>query len=291
MVRGLWQDYDLIASARPLRFRVAVTLAVLATLLVGGKLAESSKGSVIRFSVRALVSVSSVPCTGDALRGSSSVKNSCFDVGKAAVDADDVRSVQIVEEPAQRWSVQVDLERRAGKRWRQLFGGRLGEKLAIVVNGRVVSTPTIAESHPSLSLYVSDNLSAKTARRLAKTIGHSTRVKTRRADPEITRAAELCDRLSRMFGPHAGVLAASPRTAGEIVDLAREIGVDPQGWDTYPASHFVAGCSLTPADFRPENGPPIPRQLLVDEDLQVTSDPLTTDDPPQRNGHQTSPNA
>lgn len=115
----------------------------------GGDRIEANDPAAL-FALRPVLDRSEPPCgeaSGEGVEVLAEVSEgrtiACLTVGMAIADASDVRTASLGVLPNGRRSVSVVLGRRGAANLDQHAARRLGERLAIVVHGRVVKAPVI----------------------------------------------------------------------------------------------------------------------------------------------------
>lgn len=275
--------------------------AVLATSIVmpSASSAAHASSAAERFAIREIVASSAAPCAKGQVAGAGDLSDTCFELGDAPASADDVRSVSVIEVEPDSWGVNVSLKKKAEKSLSRFFNEHFGEKIALVAAGRVTQTPSIQQPDLSGHIQVANDLTKSEARSVAKQIQPGQRIRVRGLSAEdrelsalATRAQAVCESYLPQVGPRASVDFSSAQTAGQVVALARALNVDADGWEDFPADHFVAACSFDVEGALPEEGfidctsPDQPktlvtRQLYVDENGRATED-FSPSTPPQR---------
>jgi hypothetical protein len=208
---------------------------------------------------------------------------SCLVIGPAAIDATAIEEAEIVATgSADRFDVAVQLDADGSRALDELAQAHLGERLALLVRGRLVSAPTIQATEFAGAVGVSD-LTRDEAVDLVTAVGGDATVPP--PDPDAAegeRASAVCESFLPSVGEGASVGVAIPDTAGSITALLGDAAIEP--WKSLPQDHFVVRCSyLLPPFGEPStticpDGDAVsledPVQFLVDEDGQSTEDPL-----------------
>ena len=121
---------------------------------------------------------------------------SCLTLGDVIVDASEVSSARLVAVGAGSPTVSLGLTE-AGQHAFQQFGTlHIGERTALIVNGRVVSTPTL-QSANAAGLAISGLAADEAAELVRRFAGDSTTPTTSPADKDLDRAEAICDRYDR----------------------------------------------------------------------------------------------
>jgi hypothetical protein len=108
-----------------------------------------SSGSASRFAVRPVLSVSGPPCPEDTVPGVATNAGACFGLGPVAVDGDDVAwatktpSVIAGTSVVQSVALEVHLTDDGLDRFNELAARAVDRQLALLVDGAVVSAPTV----------------------------------------------------------------------------------------------------------------------------------------------------
>lgn len=132
--------------------RGAAIAAVLLLAACGGNGGGGTEeeGPAALFALRPVLDESEPPCgqaADDEVEILAQVSEgqtlACLTVGMAIADASDVRTASLGVLPSGRRSVSVVLGRRGATNLDQHAARRIGERLAIVVHGRVVKAPVI----------------------------------------------------------------------------------------------------------------------------------------------------
>lgn len=133
--------------------RRALVVAVLLLAACGGNGgggAEEAEDPAALFALRPVLDASEPPCEEASDEGvevlaevSEGRTVACLTVGMAIADTSDVRTASLGVLPSGRRSVSVVLGRRGAANLDQHAARRLGDRLAIVVHGRVVKAPVI----------------------------------------------------------------------------------------------------------------------------------------------------
>jgi hypothetical protein len=208
--------------------------------------------------------------------------SSCLRLGPAAIDATAIENAEIVATgSADRFDVAVQLDADGSRVLDELAQERLGERLALLVRGRLVSAPTIQATEFAGAVGVS-NLTRDEAVDLVAAVGGDATAPPPNPDAaQAERASAVCESFLSSAGEGASLGVSIPDTAGSITALLGDEAVEP--WKSLPEDHFVARCSyLLPSVEEPStticaDGDAVsleePVQFLVDEGGQSTQDP------------------
>jgi len=206
----------------------------------------------------------------------------CLVLGPPELDARSLRSV-VVEAGASdaTLDIAVRLNTQGMERFTNLAGRSIGQRLAIVSEGRLLAAP-IVEAISTDGRFIISDVPRERAVQLVQRLGGDAGVpKATTKSNALRRATELCDGYVATLGQGAEVVLVLPRTAGEITRLTRGfLGGPTPPWDSLPADHLVADCSYTfPINSSTKSCPsgeivPAGGAVLLDEDGRMTPDPL-----------------
>lgn len=151
----------MIAAAR-------LILAGLAPLLLLGacSTAVDGSGAPARIEFRTVLATGDVGQAGLQLRGEDGVT---YLLGPADLDSSQVASAEATNESGT-WVVQVGLTPAGSAAFADLTGRNVGKQIAIVVDGAVVSAPTVQSAITGGIVQISGNFDRVTATRLADRI-------------------------------------------------------------------------------------------------------------------------
>ena len=94
-----------------------------------------------------------------------------YELGPVVVDGTDVAEAAAVEQPGTGWVVIVNLTAEGTDELASATRSAVGDRMAMVVDGRVVSVPTVNEPIGSGNVVVAGGLSEAEARALAERLG------------------------------------------------------------------------------------------------------------------------
>jgi len=274
--------------------RLAALLAALTMLACGGGDSSAARSTASSYkppvdpslvTVRPILGNAPAPCSqstpGQVQLPDPANPQSCLVLGPVVVDASQVSSARLIAKGSGPPAVSLDLTGSGQQAFQQFGSEHLGDRAAFVVNGRVVSTPTI-QSPTAAGLEIS-GLTADEATELVRRLGGDTTTPTTsQADKDVERAQAICDRYAPTVGPNAQSLVTFATTAGEIATIAHQLGRTAAPWDSLPADHFVARCTfadgtLSTATTACPNGDTktavASKAILVDEDGNHSDDP------------------
>lgn len=219
-------------------------------LAIGGVAVATKSTPGERFSVRPVTSQSSPPCEAPQVEGLAAQATQCYSLGRPGVDARDVASTTVRELPGAEWVISIKLRKAALTRWGHLLEENLERPVALVVAGKVASTPTVHSVDPAGDIEITSSLDRATALVLARQITPGHRVRVRALTPEEqeqaaadAQASAICDQYAAANGFDATLGFVTLKTAGDITREARAFKLDPRGWDAFPPDHIVAQCS------------------------------------------------
>lgn len=210
----------------------------------------------------------------------------CLALGPARVNAEDVQSAQL--EPGAdegELVVALTLTPKGGAELDRMAARSLGERMALVVHGRLVGAPTVQS--PDFGGRVDlTGLTRTEAIELVRELGGDAAVP--QPDPhaaDARRAAAVCEAFDPPDGGAEKLNVSIPDSAGAITRKAQQVlGRTIAPWDSLPGDHFVAGCAYSqPFDGEPPStvcpdgetySLEVPKQYLVDEHGRSTPDPL-----------------
>ncbi|ODT99561.1 MAG: hypothetical protein ABS81_25495 [Pseudonocardia sp. SCN 72-86] len=154
----------MIAAARLL-------VAGLAALLLLGACSTAVEGSAApaRIEFRTVLATGDVGQGGLRLRGEDGVS---YLLGPAEIDGTQVASAEVENESGS-WVVQVAFTPAGATAFADLSGRNVGKQLAIVVDGALVSAPTVQFAITDGVVQISGNFDQATATRLADRISGS----------------------------------------------------------------------------------------------------------------------
>lgn len=267
-----------------------VTVALLAACAHGkATTSRPARRTVDRslVTVRAIKAQSPAPCgppTGPAELFLPDPANPalCLALDSAGFDAAGIATARLIATGPTDMAVELDLNEAGKRTFTQLAAAHLGERLAIVVNGRVASTPPV-QAPDSTAIEVS-GLTAGEATDLVRAFGGDTTPPTTPPGQEdVDRASKICDDYGSRTGQINGDFA-SPTTAGDVTSTSRRaLDRAAPPWDSLPADHFVARCSypIPPTEAPSTTVCPTrdivdlrqPKSMLVDEEGRATDDP------------------
>lgn len=212
----------------------------------------------------------------------------CLALGPARVNAEDVQVAQL--EPGAdegELVVALTLTPKGGAELDRMAARNFGERMALVVHGRLVGAPTVHT--PEFGGRVDlTGLTRTEAIELVRELGgdgEEPEPDPRAADAR--RAAAVCEAFDPPGEGGAELTVSTADTAGGITQKAQRIlGRTLAPWDALPPEHFVAGCAysvpsqaLTQTTVCPDGETyslETPKQYLVDEQGRSSDDPFAS---------------
>lgn len=280
-----------------MRHHWPLTVALVATSAIGcGRGEGRADGTVVNdhagaFSVHEVLAVTVPPCKAEdvaarlVLPAPPERPTECLALGPARVNAEDVQSAQLEPDADEgQLVVALTLTPKGDAELDRMAASNFGERMALVVRGRLVGAPTVHTPEFGGRIDVT-GLTRTEAIALVSELGGDAEVPE--PDPhaaDARRAAAVCE----AFDPGGGVEKLNvsvPDSAGAITRKAQQVlGRTIAPWDSLPPDHFVAGCAYSqPSDGEPPStvcpdgetySLEIPKQYLVDEQGRSTVDPL-----------------
>jgi hypothetical protein len=205
----------------------------------------------------------------------------CLILAPPQIDARDLKTVVVQEGASEdHLDIAVRLNAAGTDRYTNLAGRSIGQRLAIVADGKLLAAPRV-ESPSTEGAFTISGLQRDRAIEIVRRLGGDPSIP--KATPEsdgIRRATKLCEDYVATVGQGAEVGLVLVRTAGDVTSASRQLlGRTTPPWDSLPADHVVASCGyafpISSPTSRCRGGEIASRggSVLIDEEGRVTPDP------------------
>lgn len=241
-----------------MRHHWPLAVVLVATSAIGcGRGEGRADGTVVNdhagaFTVHEVLSVTVPPCKADVaaslvLPAPPERPTECLALGPARVNAEDVQSAQL--EPGAdegQLVVALTLTPKGRAELDRMAARNFGERMALVVRGRLVGAPTVHTPEFGGRVDVT-GLTRTEAIELVRKLGGDAEVPE--PDPHAAnarRAAAVCEAFDPPGGGVEKLNVSVPDSAGAITRKAQQVlGRTIAPWDSLPPDHFVAGCAYS----------------------------------------------
>lgn len=205
----------------------------------------------------------------------------CLALGASELTARDLRKVVLQEAfSGSEVEVALELNEPGTERFSSLAAKYVGQRLAILTKGTLLSAPVVQSPDMEGRIIIS-GISRDVAVDLVQQLGGDATLPKSSESSLLRRASGLCEASLPTVAPGAELSVLGVETAGRITSSARALlGRAVPPWDSLPAEHFVASCTYTfpvnSSTRRCPNGVIVPdsRSILIDSEDRMTDDPF-----------------